>query len=195
MENETQGEELAQAESKSLLHSVTPLSKYLAMALFIVMPFIGGWVGYTYAPEKVVEVERVVVKEVVVVESEEKPEIEIENEVTQEENPVTSSDINAYVTVVDAEGQPIQPDRVFWYYPPVAGAATVETPAKCENEVCTRWEISGAIGDTIYAAASYERGHTDPYCGFSAYDASIISLSSVDIEEITLTLEESEWCE
>ncbi len=44
------------------LHTVTPLSKYLAMALFILMPFIGGWIGYTYSPEKVVEVERVVVK-------------------------------------------------------------------------------------------------------------------------------------
>jgi hypothetical protein len=43
---------------------VTPLSKYLAMALFILMPFVGGWIGYKYAPEKVVEVERVVVREV-----------------------------------------------------------------------------------------------------------------------------------
>lgn len=42
------------------LKKVTPLSKYLAMILFIVMPFIGGWIGYMYAPEKVVEVERVV---------------------------------------------------------------------------------------------------------------------------------------
>lgn len=46
------------------LQKVTPLSKYLTLALFIIMPFIGGWVGYTYAPEKVVETERVVNKEV-----------------------------------------------------------------------------------------------------------------------------------
>ncbi len=32
------------------------------MLLFILMPFIGGYVGYVYAPEKVVEVEKVVVK-------------------------------------------------------------------------------------------------------------------------------------
>lgn len=38
------------------LKKVTPLSKYLAMTLFIIMPFLGGWIGYTYAPEKVVEV-------------------------------------------------------------------------------------------------------------------------------------------
>ena len=44
------------------LHRVTPLSKYLAMSLFVALPFLGGWIGYTYAPEKVVEVERVVEK-------------------------------------------------------------------------------------------------------------------------------------
>lgn len=42
------------------LHKVTPLSKYLAMALFVALPFLGGWIGYTHAPEKVVEVERIV---------------------------------------------------------------------------------------------------------------------------------------
>lgn len=46
---------------KSHLHSVTPLSKYLAMALFIFLPFVGGWIGYMYSPEKVVEVEKLVV--------------------------------------------------------------------------------------------------------------------------------------
>ncbi len=37
------------------LNKVTPVSKYLALTLFIILPFIGGWIGYTYAPEKVVE--------------------------------------------------------------------------------------------------------------------------------------------
>ena len=49
-----------------MLHTVTPLSKYLAMVLFVVMPFVGGWIGYMYAPEKVVEVTRVVEVEKVV---------------------------------------------------------------------------------------------------------------------------------
>lgn len=47
---------IAQTRPKNPLFSITPLSKYLALALFILMPFIGGWVGYTYAPERVVEV-------------------------------------------------------------------------------------------------------------------------------------------
>ncbi len=41
------------------LKKVTPLSKYLAMVLFVLLPFIGGYIGYTFALEKVVEVERV----------------------------------------------------------------------------------------------------------------------------------------
>jgi hypothetical protein len=52
--------ETQQSKVESLiapLKKITPLSKYLAMILFIAMPFIGGWIGYTYTPEKVVEVE------------------------------------------------------------------------------------------------------------------------------------------
>jgi hypothetical protein len=45
------------------LFTVTPLSKYFAMFLFVALPFVAGWIGYTYAPEKVVEVEKVVVME------------------------------------------------------------------------------------------------------------------------------------
>jgi protease II len=41
------------------LKQVTPLSKYLAMIIFIVMPFVGGWIGYHFAPEKIVEVEKI----------------------------------------------------------------------------------------------------------------------------------------
>ena len=59
MESE-KNDQLIAEDSKNRLCKVTPLSKYLAMALFIAMPFIGGWIGYTYAPEKVVEVEKIV---------------------------------------------------------------------------------------------------------------------------------------
>lgn len=46
----------------SVLYKVTPLSKYLAMAIFIITPFIGGWIGYTYAPEKIVVTETIIYK-------------------------------------------------------------------------------------------------------------------------------------
>jgi hypothetical protein len=60
MENEQAPEEVFKQTEKSFWNSVTPFSKYLAMALFVILPFVGGWIGYTFAPEKVVEIERVV---------------------------------------------------------------------------------------------------------------------------------------
>ncbi len=40
------------------VNQITPVSKYLAMVLFIILPFLGGYVGYKLAPEKVVEFTR-----------------------------------------------------------------------------------------------------------------------------------------
>ncbi len=45
------------------LKKVTTVSKYLAMALFVILPFLGGWIGYSIAPVKTIEIDRVVVKE------------------------------------------------------------------------------------------------------------------------------------
>ncbi len=42
---------------------VTTFSKYFAMTLFILMPFVGGLIGYVYAPEKGVEIRNVVVED------------------------------------------------------------------------------------------------------------------------------------
>jgi hypothetical protein len=41
------------------VNQITPVSKYLAMVLFVLLPFVGGYVGYRLAPEKVVEVQKV----------------------------------------------------------------------------------------------------------------------------------------
>lgn len=59
IENNTQ---IEQPKRFDQLYKVTPLSKYLAMVLFIIMPFIGGWIGYRYMPEKVVEIEKLIVE-------------------------------------------------------------------------------------------------------------------------------------
>lgn len=40
----------------ALLNRVTTTSKILATIVFVALPFVGGYVGYLYAPEKVVEV-------------------------------------------------------------------------------------------------------------------------------------------
>ena len=55
--NETKESFLAPA------HKVTTFSKLLAAGMFIVLPFVGGYVGYMNAPEKVVEVPIVSVAE------------------------------------------------------------------------------------------------------------------------------------
>lgn len=61
MENNNFNQEVIEQapDNSSPLHKVTPLSKYLAMLLFIALPFLGGWIGYTYAPEKIVVVEEI----------------------------------------------------------------------------------------------------------------------------------------
>lgn len=43
--------------NQNIWTKVTPFSKYLAMILFILLPFVGGYVGYRYAPDKVVEMD------------------------------------------------------------------------------------------------------------------------------------------
>lgn len=76
MNDEVQNPEEFQEESKFKreLTTVTPFSKFLAMVIFIAAPFVGGWVGYQYAPEKIVEVERIVTKEVSITEQENTPD-------------------------------------------------------------------------------------------------------------------------
>ncbi len=57
MNREENSSDIRDSVSKHPLFKVTKLSKYVAMALFIIMPFVGIWIGYTYAPIKVVEIE------------------------------------------------------------------------------------------------------------------------------------------
>lgn len=64
MELPQQNENLVQKESMlAPLQKVTPLSKYLAVAVFIALPFIGGLVGYALAPDEIKEIESVVLVE------------------------------------------------------------------------------------------------------------------------------------
>ena len=42
------------------INQVTTFSKYLALLLFILLPFVGGYIGYVYMPDKVVEIETVI---------------------------------------------------------------------------------------------------------------------------------------
>ena len=79
------------------LKKVTPLSKYLAMALFVALPFIGGWIGYMYAPEKVVEIERIVEKIVI----KESPNLIVEE--SQNNFPVIAFEGEELLTISERE--------------------------------------------------------------------------------------------
>lgn len=55
MEPEEYNEPEVKADRFASLKTVTPLSKYLAMVLFIVLPFVGGYVGYLVGVSQVEE--------------------------------------------------------------------------------------------------------------------------------------------
>lgn len=101
--------------------------------------------------------------------------------------------VQVYVNIVDKDGNPFKPDRVEWYYPPVNGQAT-QYPAKCTNEACTRWSVTGATASKIYVVANYKKPSAPGAACFSqAYDAKPVELSSVSTE-ITLTMGLESYC-
>jgi hypothetical protein len=56
MNEELNTEETPEVTNKQHpVFQVTTVSKYLALLLFVLLPFIGGYVGYEYAPERMVE--------------------------------------------------------------------------------------------------------------------------------------------
>jgi Ser-Thr-rich glycosyl-phosphatidyl-inositol-anchored membrane family len=102
--------------------------------------------------------------------------------------------IQAYINVVDKNGQPFRAARVWWYYPPVNGARATEYHATCVNNTCTRWSVTGAIGPRVYTAAEYKiEPAPGALCFAQAYDAKPIELSS-SVAEVTLTLELGSYC-
>lgn len=106
----------------------------------------------------------------------------------------TNETVQVYVNIVDKDGKPFVPNQVWWYYPPVNNKV-LENAAKCANNQCTRWSVSGATGSNIYIAARYTETHSPKsLCFKSAYDAKPVTLSS-SVSEITLTLKLETYCE
>lgn len=70
------------------VNQITPLSKYLALALFVILPFVGAYVGYQLAPEKVVIMPISVTKE----------EVPVSQGKIQSLRYINSGDWNEYVT-------------------------------------------------------------------------------------------------
>ncbi|MFT5037322.1 MAG: hypothetical protein ACI9VM_000901 [Candidatus Azotimanducaceae bacterium] len=96
--SETQTPEVTQLKRFHRLYCVTPFSKYFAIVLFVILPFLGGYIGYTQAPEKVVEVERVV-------EIEQVEDKEFNNVVNGNTQTVDSAAIISDDKTIDKEGR------------------------------------------------------------------------------------------
>lgn len=116
-------------KNSNVFNEVTPLSKYLAMALFVILPFIGGWIGYKYAPEKIVEVEKVVVKEV------NNPVIDSQLSKMPDSDTQQSNKLNGkYLTIVTGF-----PPTFLYSYPP----QNFNSDSKVEDLVLYKNEIYG----------------------------------------------------
>ena len=144
MENLEQNEQAVVKVTKpSQLHTVTPLSKYLATALFVALPFVGGWVGYTYAPEKVVEVEKVEV-------------IETEKLVEVDQK-ITIESAARYINALDSEWPKLAVDYVDTFQPPpwayYENGSVVETSREESPELQT-----GIPSETCESISKSENG-------------------------------------
>lgn len=102
------------------LKKVTRVSKYLAMALFIILPFLGGYIGYTLAPEKVVEVERAVTS------VDQGSEVVSDVPVVSDLNPLFQSEVDMGTQVVDDQFISVAPNR---YTIPAGYFLEYDTPA------------------------------------------------------------------
>ncbi len=66
------------------LRIVTPFSKYLSMVMFVLLPFIGSYIGYMYATKQVVESEKSILSECL--ECSHEKVTEVEKSVTSQES-------------------------------------------------------------------------------------------------------------
>lgn len=110
-------------------------------------------------------------------------------------HPAPEGEPRVIVRVVDEAGQSFRPDQAWWYYTPDEQGRAEEYEARCANEACTRWAVTGAADGRIYVAASFEREHPDPYCSFGGYDAMPVEVEEGSVPEVTLRLEEAEMCQ
>lgn len=148
-EENFQEQEIEETEQKvSVLHTASPLSKYLAMILFITLPFVGGWIGYKYSPEKVVEVERIVIQQVVVEIPAQVTELEKNNSASSEiifSNPVRDG---AYTTY-EVENGIIKGEWNAMYGPNIHGGSHINfQPHETPGPIAKRFGVRNDINST-----------------------------------------------
>lgn len=109
--------------------------------------------------------------------------------------PAPEGEAVVLIHVVDGAGQPFHPDQAWWYYAPDEEGYADEYEARCANDACTEYAVTGATPGWVYVGAAYQRAHPDPLCAFGGYGAMPVEVGGGVVPEVTLRLEEYEVCE
>jgi hypothetical protein len=124
------------------LCQVTPVSKYLAMVIFIAMPFVGGYVGYKLAPEKVVEVMTPVQVKVVEPAAVATRTTPVASNLDQNgSDTATSTIVTVYISAIDLNHSGVNGDPVkitLDYFDVISGeegARILVNEGKCSKEI------------------------------------------------------------
>lgn len=99
------------------------------------------------------------------------------------------------VCTVDETGAAVTADQVYWYWSPKDAAYDGEHPMACLDADCTLWALDDAVEGDLYIGARREGPeHVDPYCGYSGYDASPVTVDPDAPVVLELNLELHEYC-
>jgi hypothetical protein len=96
---------------------------------------------------------------------------------------------SAYVRVVDHRDRKLMPDQVIWYYPPSSAKYDGEHPARCLGAGCSRWGVPAEVSGAAYVSADRSRPTRDPYCAYTASDATPITASAEAPPTVKLVLD------
>jgi hypothetical protein len=100
------------------------------------------------------------------------------------------------ITVVDEMGAPYNPKvKVWWYSQADANNGGIEHVIPCADKDCVTWNVTGAPGEKIYVAASYQPSAAPgASCFSSAHTAQPVNLSPNSTVKVILTLKMESFC-
>lgn len=155
-------QEVTVESKQSAWNTVTPLSKYLAMTLFVLLPFVGGYIGYTFAPEKIVEIEKEVVREVIV-------EKEVESGGSGQQGYFSEPSFEPTYNLFELEELETFTDEVVGFtfqYPKVWGPIEIERPSSTRTYLFRGEGMSAGIFlATDFASHAAKPREYGPYWG------------------------------
>lgn len=167
-------------EQPHVVNQVTMLSKYLALGLFILLPFIGAYIGYQLAPEKVVEV---VVTMPVSIEKNQMIDAALNNEIKSlNSDSLLVDEVSAYGCTSDAN---TYPHTCFSY----KSKTTSKEIKNLSDEAKAQGVISGrtALGELMYKTMDSSKIYftigipeSDACCRLIALDTDTLKFNIID---------------